>query len=115
MLAFEATALTHGEPAADEAQAASRAAFGGEGDDLSAIPSVDVTGGRPGGRRADRRPAGRSRAGRLRGAARRLVEQGGAYVNGVQVASLDARVTHTGDGPLLVRSGKKHVRRVVGV
>ena len=50
-----------------------------------------------------------------RGAARRLVEQGGAYVNGVQVTSLDERVKHAGDAPLLVRSGKKHVRRVVGV
>jgi tyrosyl-tRNA synthetase len=114
-LAFEATTLTHGEAAAREAQAASQAAFGGGADDMAAIPAAEV-------------PAAELSAGvpivdllvasglaPSRGAARRLVEQGGAYVNGVQVASLDERVTHLGEAPLLVRSGKKHVRRIVGV
>ena len=114
-LAFEATALTHGEPAAREAQAASQAAFGGDANDMTAIPAAEL-------------PAAELAAGvpivdllvasglaASRGAARRLVEQGGAYVNGVQVASLDERVMHASDAPLLVRSGKKNVRRVVGV
>jgi tyrosyl-tRNA synthetase len=113
VLAFETTALTHGRPAAEEAQAASRAAFGGADDDLSAIPSVTL-------------PAADLAAGvpivdllvaaglaPSRGQARRLVEQGGAYVNGVAVSGVDARVTHAGDGPLLLRSGKKHLRRIV--
>ncbi|MCC6627613.1 MAG: tyrosine--tRNA ligase [Chloroflexi bacterium] len=112
VLAVEATALTHGRAAAEEARAASQAAFGGASDDLSAIPSVTL-------------PAADLAAGvpivdllvaaglaRSRGEARRLVEQGGAYVNGVAVAGVEARITHTGAGPLLLRSGKKHLRRV---
>lgn len=112
VLAAEATALTHGRAAAEEAQAASRAAFGGADDDLSAIPSVTL-------------PAADLAAGvpivdlliaaglvKSRGEARRLVEQGGAYVNGVAVTGIDTRISHTSAGPLLLRSGKKHLRRV---
>src|SRR5262249_23704240 len=39
LLAFEATTLTHGREAAEKAQTASRAAFRGQGDDLSSIPT----------------------------------------------------------------------------
>jgi tyrosyl-tRNA synthetase len=114
VLAFETTRLTHGEAAAEEARAASAAAFGQGGDDgdLSAIPTTSI-------------PAATLAAGvpivdllvasglaASRSAARRLVEQGGAYVNGAPVTSLDHRVIAPGDGTLLLRAGKKHVRRV---
>ena len=49
------------------------------------------------------------------GAARRLIEQGGAYVNGSRVASFDQMIT---DGDLnqdeiLLRSGKKRFHKIV--
>ena len=112
VLAFEATKLTHGEDAAREAEAASQAAFAGAGDDLSAIPAVEV-------------PAADLAAGvplvdllvashlaSSKSDARRLISQGGAYVDGEQVTALDYRVTAAGDGPLLLRAGKKHLRRI---
>jgi len=112
VLAFEATKLTHGAAAAREARAASEAAFGGGGDDLTAIPAVEV----PAAALAAGVPVvdllGMSGLSRSRSEARRLIEQGGASVNGVRVASIDERVTHSGDSPLLLRSGRKHVRRI---
>lgn len=112
VLAFEATKLTHGEEAAREAEAASQAAFRGAGDDLSAIPAVEL-------------PAADLAAGvplvdllvasglvKSKSEGRRLIEQGGAYVDGQQITALDYRVTGSGDGPLLLRAGKKHVRRI---
>jgi tyrosyl-tRNA synthetase len=113
VLAHETTRLTHGEAAADEARAASLAAFAGAGDDLAAIPALGV-------------PAADLAAGvpvldllvasglaASRGAARRLIEQGGAYVDGTAVASLDQVVRARGVGPVLLRAGKKQVRRIV--
>jgi tyrosyl-tRNA synthetase len=110
-LAFETTRLTHGEAAAREAQAASRAAFAGAGDDLSAIPAVEV----PAADLASGLPIldllVTSGLAGSRSAARRLVEQGGAYVDGRPVTALDFQVTSAG-APVLLRGGKKHVRRI---
>jgi tyrosyl-tRNA synthetase len=50
-----------------------------------------------------------------RGAARRLIQQGGAYVGDQRVEALDTRVTRNQleqDG-LLVRAGKKRFHRFV--
>jgi len=47
--------------------------------------------------------------------ARRLIEQGGAYLNENQVTSVDAQLTHTDlDGEsVLLRAGKKRYHRVI--
>ena len=112
VLAFEATTLTHGQDAAREAESASRAAFAGAGDDLSAIPAVDVPAAdlAAGVPLVDLLVA--SRLASSKSDARRLIAQGGAYVDGEQVTTLDYRVTAAGDGPLLLRAGKKHLRRI---
>ncbi len=118
VLAFEATSLCHGAAAANEARAAARAAFGvtaGGGGDLSALPSTTVD--------SARLAAGISVLDLFvecgltasKGEARRLVQQGGAYVNDAvvtddtrKVGSLDLQ-----DGAILLRAGKKKYHRVI--
>ena len=114
-LAHEVTKLAHGATAAEKARAASRAAFGAEGIDLSAIPTTTID--------ADRLAAGvpvvdlfcEVGLGSSKSAIRRLIQQGGAYVNGKQVKATDAIVTekHVDDGAVLLRHGKKRFRRVI--
>ena len=118
VLAFEATKLCHGEAAAIEARAAAKAAFSGGnpgGSDLSAMPSTSVD--------AARLDAGIgvielfAECGicASKGEARRLVQQGGAYVNDVVVADDKVRVTVADlrDGAILLRAGKKKYHRLV--
>ena len=47
--------------------------------------------------------------------ARRLIQQGGAYVNGVRQTDLEAvvKLEHVRDGELMLRAGKKRYHRVV--
>ena len=47
--------------------------------------------------------------------ARRLIQQGGAYVNDVPVAGVDDCITaeHLQDGAILLRAGKKRYHRVI--
>ena len=115
VLAYEVTKLAHGETEAENARNASRAAFGDEGIDLSAIPTTTIN--------ADRLTGGipivnlfcEVGLGGSKSAVRRLIQQGGAYLNGKQVKESDSIVTekHLDDGALLLRHGKKRFRRVV--
>ena len=114
VLAFEVTALTHGVDAARAAQNAAHALFDGEGE-LAGVPETAM-------------PQMRLAAGvpvvdlfvetglaASKSAARRLIQQGGASVNGTRLANLEAVVTSADlhDGALLLRAGKKHYHRVV--
>jgi len=115
VLAFEATKLCHGQAEAEQARAASRAAFGGQGDDVSAMPATTIA-------------TARVEAGipvidlfvevgltSSRSEARRLITQGGAYVGGQQVKSIDDVVDgrFVEDGAIMLRFGKKKFHRVV--
>lgn len=113
-LAFEATRLCHGEAAALEARAASQAAFGGGGD-VTAIPSTEMSAGRFGVGVALVDLLVETGLVASKGEARRLVQQGGAYVNDVAVQDIQARLgpAEIRDGALLLRAGKKKVHRVV--
>lgn len=114
VLAYEATKLSHGEAAAEQARTASRAAFSGAGDDVSAIPTLDVS--------MDYLKDGvpivelLCKAGLTpsRGAARRLIAQGGAYLNGQPIVDVELRIEMDvmEDGSLMLRSGKKKLVRV---
>lgn len=114
-LAFETTALTHGLAAAEQARAASRALFAGEDDAAEAAPATR--------RSPDSFQGGVALAQLLvetglcpsKGAARKLILQGGAYLNGARVQSEDARVTFADfpDGTILLRAGKKRYHRVI--
>jgi tyrosyl-tRNA synthetase len=119
VLAFEATALTHGTEAAENAQQAARSLFTGRaspsaGDPSApegAIPTVEID-------RAELM-AGLTfadlfvRAGltKSKGDARRLAAQGGLYMDDHRIESADAPFAPSGDGAML-RSGKKHHRRI---
>jgi tyrosyl-tRNA synthetase len=119
VLAFEATRITHGEEAAREAQITAAAAFstGDAAADLSldAMPTTVIP--------ADRLATGVSPVElfaevgltRSRSEARRLIQQGGMYVNDWRVADLDQQLDEadlTPDG-ILLRAGKKKYHRIL--
>ena len=113
-LAFEATRILHGEAAAREARDASRKLFG-KGVVTDAVPTTEVSapeleGGIPAPELFQQVGLCRSRS-----EARRLIQQGGAYVNEVPVDDVDALITaeHLSDGLILLRAGKKRYHRIV--
>jgi len=114
VLAFEATRLVHGEDAAREAQEASRQLFG-RGVVTEAIPTTEL----PLAELGTGIPAPElfQRVGlcRSRSEARRLIQQGGAYVNDEPLASVDVLIdsSRLTDGALVLRAGKKRYRRIV--
>ena len=114
VLAFEATKILHGEAAAVEAREASRRLFGGgvAGDALPSteLESAELAAGVTAPDLFFRVGLCSSRAD-----ARRLIQQGGAYVNDVPVAGVDDRITaeHLQDGAILLRAGKKRYHRVI--
>ncbi len=116
VLAYEATRITHGESAALEARAAAAAAFGGSGaGDVEALPTTAL-------------PRARLEAGigpaelftdvgltPSRGEAKRLIKQGGLYVNDERIESLERLLTIRDVGPdgMMLKAGKKKVHRIV--
>jgi tyrosyl-tRNA synthetase len=122
-LAFEATKITHGEKAAEEAEAASNAAFlkvddavlGSSSDHVRLLPTTAIA-------RA-RLEAGISPPELFtevgltpsRREAKRLIEQGGLYVNEERIDSLERLMTLQDVGPdgMLLKAGKKKIHRVV--
>ena len=115
-LAFEATRITHGERAAKEAEAAAAAAFSSSASgDLDALPTTVIT--------QERLSAGISPLDLFvetglsasRGEAKRLIRQGGMYVNDKRIDSLESMLTEknlTSEG-ILLRAGKKKYHRIV--
>jgi tyrosyl-tRNA synthetase len=108
LLAHGVTAIVHGAAAADEAQRAAQAAFGGGGDQ-AAIPTYAVAGTE---KIVDVLAASGLAA--SKSVARRLVEQGGVRLGDRKIASVDdaLRPDEIGDGVLL-HAGKKSLRRLV--
>jgi tyrosyl-tRNA synthetase len=120
-LAWEVSALIHGREEADKAMAGARAAFGGGGD-KSAMPTADLS--------RLRFEAGYNvvdlfaDAGLVpsKSEARRLVQQGGAFISGpgalglaavTDAAVLIGAASLDGDGALILRAGKKRYCRVL--
>lgn len=116
VLAFEATKLCHGEEKAKEVKEAVEALFGEKGDlQWEAAPKVELAFSRI----REGVPAyilfEMSGLCSSRSEARRLIEQGGAYINGDRVRSYDELIGEDriqGEG-LLLRAGKKKYMRVV--
>ncbi len=113
-LAFEATTLTHGEEAAREAQAASRALFSGEGT-LETAPTTIIPAADLGAGLTVADLFARAGLATGRGDARRLAAQGGASIDGERVDDMDRTVTAADIPPegLLLRAGKKRYQRVI--
>jgi len=119
VLAFQTTRITHGDKAAEEAQATTEAAFGKQGEmtesDLNAMPTTPIT--------RDRLAQGISPMELFaevgltasRGEARRLIKQGGMYINDQRIDNLEYSVNEdslTPDG-ILLRAGKKKYHRLI--
>lgn len=129
ILAFEATKITHGELEAEKARQAAAAAFGkgvgvagasgGSSDaagDITVLPTTAVP--------RSRLEAGIAPAGLFtevgltpsRKEAKRMIEQGGLYVNDERIDSVERLLTLKDlgpDGGLLLKAGKKKVHRIV--
>ena len=115
VLAYEATKLAHGKVEADKAQETSRAAFGGSGLDLDAMPTTAIS--------TERLNTGipimelfhEVGLTTSKSEARRLIQQGGAYINEKQYKAIDVVVDTTllEEDALLLRAGKKRYHRVV--
>jgi tyrosyl-tRNA synthetase len=116
VLAYEATRLCHGKEAADQAQAASRALFGSDASPSSGsvplyrISQASLASGVPAYILFEE--AGLCKT---RGEARRLIAQGGGYVNGQKIEAFDQVITAEAmtDHSLLLRAGKKRYIKVV--
>jgi tyrosyl-tRNA synthetase len=132
ILAFEATRLAHGNQAAVEAHQAAASMFGARQVSAELLPSSTLPRGDLGADDASVptssldvhtlkagipafklfHQVGLANSG---GAARRLIEQGGAYINGSRVASFDYQVSEADleDGhTILLRSGKKRFHKI---
>lgn len=134
ILAYEVTRITHGEAAARAAQAESEEIFGARTitDDL--LPSSGVrrqpesaAEGAAAGMPATTIASSRLRQGipafelfaevglcSSRGEARRLIKQGGGYINGRRIETFDERATldQLEEGEILLRAGKKKYHRI---
>ncbi len=131
VLAFEATAIAHGQPAAEKAFQAAASMFGGRVVPKELLPSSRI----PRGKSAQGDtvvpqsemerdelvqgiPAfklfpmvGLADSG---GAARRLISQGGAYVNGERVTAFDQIIndSHISEMEIVLRAGKKRFHKI---
>jgi tyrosyl-tRNA synthetase len=115
ILAFEATKITHGEEEAKRAREASRKAFAGGGGSLEAIPTSFF-----GKKRLAKGVAvfelfAETGLCTSRGEARRLISQGGGYINERRLNDLNERITKEDlkEGAIILRAGKKRYHRVV--
>ena len=114
ILAYELTKLVHGEEEADKAQAAAKALFMGGGDDAN-MPTTEIT--------AEQLTDGKigilnlmvaCKLAGSNGEARRLVQQGGVFVNDDKVPDHTFAVTEAAlkDG-VKIRKGKKVFHKAV--
>jgi len=118
-LAYEATSITHGKKAAKEAQASASTAFGtGEvksARDLAAMPSTYISRERLTGGINPAELFTEVGLSNSRGEAKRLIKQGGLYVNDKQIKSLNQPLNEddlTANG-ILLRAGKKKYHRII--
>jgi tyrosyl-tRNA synthetase len=108
-LAFAVTEIVHGREAAESAQKAAQAAFGG-GDAGNLVPTFETAAGV---KIVDLLAAAGLAA--SKSAARRLVEQGGVKVGERKIASVDdvLQAEEVGSDGVLLHAGKKHLKRIV--
>jgi tyrosyl-tRNA synthetase len=113
-LAFEVTKIVHGEEAAQAAERAARAAFGGgsAGEDVPshAVSAAELAAGL---KIVDLLAASGLAA--SKSVARRLVAQGGVRLGERKIEAVEeiVRVDEIGPDGTLLHAGKKHVRRIV--
>ena len=114
-LAYETTALLHGEEEARKSQEAAKALFGGGSTNLENVPTTTIA--------SEELAAGidvstifqQTGLCQSKGEARRLLAQGGVYVNEVRVRDDQFKLSpqHPDAGIILLRAGKKRYHRLV--
>ena len=114
ILAFEATKIVHGEAEALAAKKAARAAFAGGGD-LSAMPTTEIDKARLVAGIGVLEIFAEVGLTKSRGEARRMLQQGGIYVNDTRIEAVEATINSTNltANGILLRAGKKRYRRLV--
>lgn len=115
VLAYEATKICHGKEAADRARSAARNLFGQKViKDIGEIPAYSMRGDDLGNGIEAYILFKETGLCKTRGEARRLISQGGAYVNGKRVPSFETIVgiDDIQDNIILLRAGKKNYLKV---
>lgn len=115
VLAYEATKLCHGQEEADEAREASKELFGTGDSVLSesvptyAMSQKELEAGIPAYLLFEKTALSSSR-----GEARRLISQGGGYINGERIKAFDQIIdlNNLKEGSLILRAGKKRYMRL---
>ncbi|MDM8520405.1 tyrosine--tRNA ligase [Anaerolineales bacterium HSG6] len=117
VLAYEATVITHGEAEAHKAAETAQAAFssGTSSNDLSGMPSTNIV--------SSRLEAGvgvleiftETGLTKSNGEARRLLKQGGVYVNDTRITDVHAALSlaDLSGTEILLRAGKKKYHRLI--
>ncbi len=113
ILAFELTALVHGQEEAEKAKAAARALFSGEGDDTN-MPTTELDASEVGEAIGLLDLLVKTKLCASKGEARRLVDQGGVTVNGEKPSnSFVSYNTETLKEGLKIKKGKKVFHKVI--
>ncbi len=117
VLAFEATKITHGEAEAVKAKAAAKSLFSTEDGGTDGIPGSNVSSeelkaGIPAFRLFVQAGLASSNS-----EARRIISQGGGYVNNERLEQVDQPITleHLQGGAIILRAGKKKYHRLHAV
>ncbi len=112
-LAYEVTSLVHGEEAARQAQAAAEALFGGGGD-MATMPGTTIAAADFGNGMDIVTLLSACGLVSSSSEARRLIKDGGVYLNNERVAAFDQTVTKDDfqEGYALLRKGKKVFHKV---
>ena len=115
VLAYEATRITHGTETARKAEEASRSIFGDGQGDLQGMPATNIS--------RKKLEQGINIVDLLvqvelvssKSDGRRLIQQGGCYINDDRVVSIDTSIDsfYVRDGEIIIRAGKKKYHRVV--
>lgn len=115
-LAFEVTSITHGRQEAEKARQSAISAFYGNGSNLDSLPSTVI----PVDRLKEGIPAfvlfEETKLCASRSESRRLIKEGGAYVNGERVEDFDKIIDKSfinNDNLILLRAGKKRFHKVI--
>jgi len=113
VLAFEVTRMSHGQEEAETARDVARSLFGGGGA-TDGMPTTTVSAHELCGGIAVAELFQRVGLAKSRGEARRLIQQGGAYVNDQRVSAVDQIITLdvVEGGVVLLRAGKKRHHRI---
>jgi tyrosyl-tRNA synthetase len=116
ILAYELTSTVHGRAQADRAREAARALFKKDGSlGLDAIPSLEIKSAELADGMNILDLFSRSGLCSSKSEARRLVTQGGAYVNDTNITDIDALVSAATakNGSIILRAGKKRYFRII--